>query len=40
MHVRPVSKKATTMEDWGIYEDSWIGLMVFIIISIIVPQKL
>lgn len=40
MHVRPVTKKAAILEDWGVYEDSWFYLMLFIIGAIIFPQKL
>ena len=46
MHVRPVTKNAggpsrgAIMEDWGVYEDSWFYLMLFIIASVIFPQKL
>ncbi|MCX5770345.1 MAG: hypothetical protein NTZ09_08750 [Candidatus Hydrogenedentes bacterium] len=46
MHLRPVTKKAggpsrgAIMEAWGVYEDSWFYLMLFIIASVFVPQKL
>jgi hypothetical protein len=40
MHLRPVTKKAAILEDWSAYENSWLYLMLFIIASIIFPQKL
>jgi len=45
MHLRPISRRATgpmrgAVEGWNEYEESWLYLMLFLIASVFVPQKL
>lgn len=52
MHVMTISKRAggkvrgagplrgTLLEGWNEYEESWLYLMLFLVASIFVPQKL
>jgi len=44
MHIRAISQMRSTPKrasgDWGVYENSWVGIMMIVLGAIFIPQKI